>query len=659
MMLTEAEELILSGDPLRASELLNVLLEKEPRNAAALHLSGIACIAAQDLSGGVTRLRSAAALSPDPSWLRDLGAACLASGDLKEALRWLEEAVRIDPSHRNGRLVLADALTGCGQPTEALAVLEGLHASDRDACTLRTLGEAYFAAGRAESAFPCFEDACVLDPLSASLHEWCGAVALSLWKFDAAVSHWRQVVALNPGVCQAQCGLALALWCSGEMDECREVSRLARENFPDDERSHINWLRAVDHTTFDPLESRRAWEEWAAFSQSTRTRVQGWGHRSWDPHRVIRVGYLIDEIYKRPNSYFIPPLIENQDLHSFQVFCYLTAPEGSDDRTEIERLVHPLRDMRRQSTAVIAEQVRADSIDILVNVSWEYRNRNIAVFGHRAAPVQIEIPHYPASTGHPEADYVITDKWICPPGEERMYSERVCRLENSYMPWLLPEPAPPLTSSPCSSAGYCTFGLFQKPSKLNRPVWDAIGELMRRVPSSRLIIHNNSSDIERSDSPLRRRFTEELCRRGIAPDRFSFVGMRDYASHFCTIAASDIALDTFPYNGTTTTGDCLWMGVPVVTLKCPTHAGRVGYSMLSRLGLGEFVASTASEYVDFAARLASDPKWLAELRFSLRDRLQSSPVKSATVVVSGIEQEFRNIWQRLCEQENTRDSFRR
>jgi protein O-GlcNAc transferase len=649
MILAEAEDLIISGEPLRAYELLTALLEKEPSNAEALHLSGLASLAAQDMNEGIARLQLAVALRPDPSWLRDLGAACLVSGSADDATQWLKEAFRIDPSSPEGRVLLGEALTGCGRITDALAILEGIDDADRDLQTLRALGEASFAAKQLKPALAYFENACSLNPKSSVLHEWCAVLGLALCRFDGAVSHWRQIVALKPGECDALCGLSVALWCAGEMEACREVSSLAREAYPNDERGHTNWLRAVDHSSFDPAESRQAWEQWGEFSQLSRKAEGAWGDRNWDADRLLRVAYMVDEIHKRPNSYFIPPLLENHDRTSFQVFCYLTAPKVTDAMQDLERLNHTVRDLRLLSPEEIARQAGEDAIDILVNVSWEFRNRNVAVFGHRAAPVQIELPHYPATTGHPETDFILSDRWICPPGSENMYSEQVSRLDNSYMPWRLPEPAPPVTELPLLAVGHCTFGLFQKPSKLNRHVWDTVGELLRRVPSARLLVHNNSGDLEHPDQGTRARFDDELYRRGVTPERVRYVGVRSLTDHFCTIAECDIALDTFPYNGTTTTGDCLWMGVPVITLACQTHAGRVGLSMLSRLDLQEFAASTTAEYVELAASLSKDTIRLAALRHSLRSRMQASTVTNAKAVMSGIEREFRFIWQSLCQ----------
>jgi protein O-GlcNAc transferase len=647
--LAEAEDLILSGNPLLARNLLNTVLTEEPLNPAALHLTGLASIAAQDLNHGIVSLRRAAALSEDPDWLRDLGAVYLLSGAVQDAIVYLERAFEADPTDWDGRYLFAQALTACGRPKEALVILEGLEHAEGNSAVLRALGEASFGQGKFAAALTHFEKACALHPESAILHEWCAVLALSLSRFAVALSHRRRIVAIKPNECESLCALAAALWCAGHMEECRDVSRVAREMFPENEHTHINWLRAVDHTTFDPVESRTSWEQWAKVSQCSRTNVEILPEREWNPSRVLRVGYLIDEIHKRPNSYFIPPLLENQDRKSFHVICFLTAPKEADEWNDLTRLEYPACDVRSMSVEEIAREVRANDIDILVNVSWEFRNRNIGVFGHRAAPIQIELPHYPAASGHPETDFILVDRWVCPPGHERMYSETVCRLDESYMPWVLPSPAPHVTEPPCLGAKHCTFGMFQKPSKFNPLLWDTIAEVLHRVPSAELLIHNNSNDLDDPASDLRKRYAEELRIRGIASERVRYIGVREYEEHFSAIAECDIALDTFPYNGTTTTGDCLWMGVPVVTLAGATHAGRVGYSMLGRLGLEDFAAHSTVEYVNLAVRLAEDTKQLEALRYSLRDRMEKSPLTNARAVMSGIERQFRSIWQEHCQ----------
>jgi predicted O-linked N-acetylglucosamine transferase (SPINDLY family) len=309
-----------------------------------------------------------------------------------------------------------------------------------------------------------------------------------------------------------------------------------------------------------------------------------------------------------------------------------------------------VRDVRELSEREIAGLVREDGIEILVNVSWEARMEHLRVFADRAAPVQIELPHYPATTGLTETDYILTDQWICPDGCEGMYTERVRRLPHSYMPWRPPTEAPPVAVLPAVSNGFVTFGLFQKPAKIHSSMWDAIAEILKRTPGSRLLVHQNSRDLDDTHSAGRRLLTLRAKERGIEPDRLVFAGMRDHQAHLEVVGSCDIALDSFPYSGTTTTGDCLWMGVPVVTLAGDTHAGRVSYSQLSRVGLQEWVAESREAYVEIAVGLAGNVTVLGAIRSGLRARVQSSRLIDERAVMEGIEREYRAIWK---EQEKT------
>ena len=648
MYLAEMENLILQGQPSRAAELLEQVMKREPLNAAALHLWGLAAIAESALHTGIARIEDAVALNPDPYWRRDLGAAYLAAGLADQAVRSLDKALAALPADAETRLLMGRALAANGNAAKAVELLDGIRCTTNDARLLRALGEALFGSGQRAQALERFTEACELDPNSLNGREWCALTALSLARFDVALAQRRAIMSQTPDDCRAQCSLSSALWSAGEMDECMDVSRRARDAFPEDEQAHLNWLRVVDHTTFDPAASRTAWREWAEVSRQDKHRLPLRLDQLKNSERPLRVGYLLDEVQRRPNSYFTAPLLREHSKAGFEVFCYLASPTVGEVWDELQDLGHHLRDARRLPLEELARMIYADRIDILVNLSWEFRHRHVAVFGHRAAPVQIELAHYPGTTGHPDTDYILTDEWICPAGREEMYTEGVRRLKHSYMAWDPQTVAPKVSASPASSNGYCTFGLFQRPAKLNAAFWDAVGEILRAEPSSRLLIHQNSDELERVSSATRTALERQLSTRGVNPDRASFVGARSHAEHFAVVGKCDVALDSFPYNGTTTTGDCLWMGVPVVNLVCDTHAGRVGYSMLSRLGLEAWAAGTTASYVETALQLARDFKGLAQTQRSLRKRMRESVLTDVRTVMSGIEAEYRYIWRERC-----------
>jgi predicted O-linked N-acetylglucosamine transferase (SPINDLY family) len=341
-------------------------------------------------------------------------------------------------------------------------------------------------------------------------------------------------------------------------------------------------------------------------------------------------------------------LLESRDRTNFVSFCYLTLSFKKDYPSQLSGLVENIRDLRNKSVEEIARKISDDHIDILVNLSWAQRYVHLMVFSQRPAPIQIEVPVYPGTTGLPETDCVFTDEWICPWGSESMYSERAYRLKASYMPWQPPSKAPPVSPAPIARSGRCTFGYFQKSIKLNRGSWDAIAGVLRAVPGSRLLFHQRSRDIDDPTSDSRIRYLYEMAKRGIDENRLIFIGGRPTSEHYKIVARADIALDSFPYNGTTTTGDCLWMGVPVITLAGETHAGRVGLSMLSRVGLEELVATSIPEYIEKAVLLANHPERLTQLRSELRARMRGSDVTNGRKVMAGIEEAYRALWMEHC-----------
>jgi len=248
-------------------------------------------------------------------------------------------------------------------------------------------------------------------------------------------------------------------------------------------------------------------------------------------------------------------------------------------------------------------------------------------------------------------DYLLTDEWTDPVGlTEQHYTEQLYRLPSGYIVYEPPEMAPALTPLPALQNGYITFGLFQRPAKTNDGVWDAIGSVLRQSPRSRLLIHYVTRDFDNRDSRVRRWMTEALVSRGVDEKRIAFQGSLGLYEHLAAIAQADIALDTFPYNGQTTTCECLWMGLPTVTLAGEAHVSRVGHGILHRIGFGDWVARSIEEYAEIAASVP--PHALARLRMGMRERLLSSSLLDGPSVTREMEQAYRWMWRSWCRSKN-------
>ena len=297
----------------------------------------------------------------------------------------------------------------------------------------------------------------------------------------------------------------------------------------------------------------------------------------------------------------------------------------------------------------LSRQIEDDEIDILVDVAGHLRCHRLSVFALRPAPVQVTYPNHPATTGLASIQYILTDRWVCPQGHESQYTEQVHHLLHGYLVYEPPTEAPAITGLPCDQTGFITFGLFQRPAKLNAGVWDAVVEVLRACPNSRLLVHYPSVELE-PNSSARELLQCEVASRGIDPARVVFRGWLPLDRHLELLREADIALDTFPYNGTTTTCECLWMGVPVVTLTGSTHASRVGNQLLAQAGLIDFVAATPQEYVEVTVGLAQDLNRLRDLRLGLRDLLRHSTLLDPGPLVREIEAAYVMMWRQFLEE---------
>jgi predicted O-linked N-acetylglucosamine transferase (SPINDLY family) len=250
-------------------------------------------------------------------------------------------------------------------------------------------------------------------------------------------------------------------------------------------------------------------------------------------------------------------------------------------------------------------------------------------------------------------DYFLTDSWTDPAGlTEEHYTEELYRLTSGYLAYLPPEDAPAVGPLPAAKNGYVTFGLFQRPAKTNERVWDAVAQALLHVPRSRLLIHYVTRDFDNPNSRVRRSITEALARRGVDEQRLDFKGALGMSEHLACVAQADIALDTFPYNGQTTTCESLWMGVPVITLTGNSHVSRVTHAILHRVGLGDWAATSIEEYSEIAARVDLDA--LAELRAGMRERLAASSLLDGRRVTREIEQAYRSMWRTWCSSPRSR-----
>jgi protein O-GlcNAc transferase len=491
------------------------------------------------------------------------------------------------------------------------------------------------------AAADAFRGAVTIKPDFTDAHANLGAAWRSLGRFDAAEDSLRAALRLQPAHRSAQANLGLLLFDQGRVAEATGIYERALGQDP----THLpTWRNRIAAVLYDPRREeaahRRLMEEFASrFAQPARR-----SHPNQkDPERRLRVGYISSDFIDHPIARNLAPVLEHRDRERFEVFAYADVARGDATTTKLQGLTEGWRWIAGKSDADVAKTIQDDRIDILVCLAGRLDKGRPLIACQRAAPVQVSF-HDPGTSGLPGMDYLIGDPVLTPRRTTEWFSERVIRL-----PWFYvhaPLSAPPVTAPPSHEHRYVTFGSFNNPAKLNDDVVRLWARVMRETPRSVLVLKFR----DWFASPgLQARLRSLLLAEGVDPARLRFGGDNEATSdHMARYHDIDIALDPFPFTGSTTTFEALWMGVPVVTLRGPFMAGRWSASMLSSVGLPELIAETADDFAAIVAQLANYPDRLTRLRTELRERVAHSPLCDGAGRAQQIERVYRAIWRRWC-----------
>jgi protein O-GlcNAc transferase len=365
-----------------------------------------------------------------------------------------------------------------------------------------------------------------------------------------------------------------------------------------------------------------------------------------DPERRLRVGYVSADFRTHSVGYFLSAIFHEHDDAAVEIYCYSGGADEDEQTSFFKSRAAAWRSTIGMSDEDLAAAVHQDGIDLLVDLSGHTSGNRLAVFARRPTPIQVTWLGYPDTTGLATMDYRLTDAIADPPGlADSLSRERLVRLPDGFHCYTAPASAPDVAPPPAMERGYVTFGSFNNLVKVNASVLDLWAAILQRVPGSRLVLKHRWLNM----ADMRARMHDLFERRGVARDRIELMGkLASTEDHLAAYGGVDIALDTFPYNGATTTCESLWMGVPVVTLAGDRHAARVGASMLTRVGLGDLVASSPQAYLETAARLAADRSTLARLRADMRGRIASSPLCDGPRFTRQLEAAYRTMWREWC-----------
>ncbi|MBC8106342.1 MAG: tetratricopeptide repeat protein [Anaerolineae bacterium] len=505
-------------------------------------------------------------------------------GNVQQSVDLFRKAIGIMPNVARHRYNFAVLLMSVGQSQAAIAEYRTTIQLDPTfASAHNNLGNALRAQGKLTEARDHFGEAIRYSPQHASAHSNLGTVLADLGELDQGVSEFRAAIAANPEFFRAHSNLLLNLTAYEKCD----AETLFRE--------HQSWGR--QHA--DPIAASIA----PAPSGPAKER--------------LRIGYVSSDFRMHSVAFFIDPILAAHDRRKFEVTCY-SSVRTPDAMTGLLRgRVERWRDISSLSDEQAAAMIREDRIDILVDLGGHTSDSRLLLFARKPAPIQVEYLGYPGTSGMRQMDYLITDARVAPLESDRFYPERVIRLPRTFFCYGPPDRVPDIDPLPAIANGQVRFGVFTNPIKIRPVMIENWAKILQGVPSARLTIQTQSlrDDAHRQD--LLTRFVA----LGIEESRIDLQGSTDFREYLSTLRSTDIGLDTFPFNGHTTTCHALFVGVPTVTQAGQMHASRMGLSICESIQLGDLVATSADEYVMKAIALANDPARLSELRAGLRQRL--------------------------------------
>jgi FkbM family methyltransferase len=499
--------------------------------------------------------------------------------------------------------------------------------------------------GDFEGAMAHYRRAVELGLRHALLYSNLGCLLRDLGHLQEGADQLERAVEIDPSAAHAHSNLGVTLALQGRSERAFQHLRLAVALQPDWDLAHSNLLFCLNYS--DAVTPVEVAAQHRAFG---RRHPEPEGERPYtdpDPDRKLRVGLVSPDLKQHSVAYFLEPLLTAYDRQAFEYFCYSDVIRPDRVTERMRAAVDRWRPIRGLSDVDAAHLIRADRIDILIDLAGHTANNRMALFGARAAPVQMSYLGYPNTTGLSAIDWRITDEWADPPGlTEALHSEELLRLPGGFLCFQPRAISPEPSALPARGSGRVTFGSFNLQAKISPTVIALWAAILDRVPGARLCLKGPAF----ADPATRAIFEQRLAASPLAGHAVELLSHLDAErDHLAAYGRIDIALDTWPYGGTTTTCEALWMGVPVVTLAGRTHVSRVGASLLTRLGQSDLIAETAEDYVAIAARLAADLDGLAARRASLRARMIASGITDAAARTRALGDALRQAWRRWCE----------
>ncbi len=559
--------------------------------------------------------------------------------------------IRQDPRNSNALNLLGTIYLERGEHDKALVLIKkAIQAYPMGAMFHNNLGNVFREMGLSKDAEKAYREALRVDPDCVSASNNLGTMLHEQGDMDGAVVCFEKACRKDPGFSPAYYNLGRVFCEQGRIVTAMWAYKEALKINPDFQDAHSNYLYSLHFS--DTVTPEQIFDEHAAWASSFAEKHYPDNpvfDNDRDRFRRLRIGYVSPDFRTHSVAYFLEDVMAAHNKDKFEIFCYSCSDKKDDFTQRFRELSDNWRDVSLLSDDDACRMIREDRIDILVDLAGHTRNSRILIFARKPAPIQVAWLGYPDTTGLKTMDYRITDALADPPGEsDRLSSEKLIRLAGGFHCYRPSGESYPISAPPFMKTGAVTFGSFNNNSKISERVIAVWARILKQAEGSRLKLKSRSF----SDFGTRKFILERFAHHGVPSERIWFEGYKvSLKEHFLLYNTVDIALDTFPYNGTTTTCEALWMGVPVIALEGNNHASRVGASLLRHAGLDSCVAATADDYVEKAVALARNAEHLQGYRSTLRERMSRSSLMNPVAFTEKLEYAFRGMWVEWVERQ--------
>lgn len=515
-----------------------------------------------------------------------------------------------------------------------------------------SLAQCYYRQLEYEEALKFYNKAIFLQPKMLAAYHSIAAIYSLLRDYQKAREYLRKALEIKPNSSVAYFNLGILLC---ELGEIEQGCAALRESIELDSTVSLAHSALLFYLHYQPhvaqallYKEHRAWQKIHAIKPNDWIKHKN----NKDPDRRLKIAYISPDMHIHSVAFFFIAILKSHNKNQYETFCYSDGEKKDDMSRTLQTLAEHWRDISHSSDEYVLQKIKEDEIDILIDLTGHTGDNRLKALSCKPAPVQVTYLGYPNTTGLDSIDYRLTDKWVDPPEENgRYHAEKLVYLADGFLCYQAATNLPDVTPAPVNINQHITFGSFNNLAKINNNTIYLWASVMNALPGSCIVLKAKGL----TDAVAQQRLRQQFSQYGISSEYINILNYENTINdHLINYGLIDIALDTFPYNGTATTCEALWMGVPVITLQGDMHVSRVGESIMQQANLPDLIAKTSKDYIDIAVGLAGNLDLLNHLRNNLRPHIAASKLTDAQGFIVHLEHAYRKMWQDYCTHQSQR-----